>query len=154
MTEVQARAVRWPFQGKNRPIGVLLDGGEIHSNDLAWAAENSYDRYIAQAAKTLLLNIMLKDQLPSRPGMVKVIEGIDHAGILERLSSLWAGMYLGSTISILAVYFTFNPLGPLQGYRYWKCWCIIVSDSHLYKPVASIPWEPSGWRFHKRTVRP
>ncbi len=49
-----ARAVIWPFRGLNRPIGELLDEGEINKNDLMYAARQAYDEKVRRAAATLL----------------------------------------------------------------------------------------------------
>jgi len=49
-----ARAVIWPFRSLNRPIGELLDDGQIDKNDLMYAARQAFDPQVRQAAATLL----------------------------------------------------------------------------------------------------
>lgn len=52
----QARAVIWPFRKLNRPIGDLLDAGQITVKDLQWASGNDkrVSAEVRSAAQTLL----------------------------------------------------------------------------------------------------
>ena len=49
-----ARQVVWPFRKLDKPIGDLLDGGQITRKDLVYAVENARDPAVKGAAQTLL----------------------------------------------------------------------------------------------------
>lgn len=99
MTLSQARAVIWPYRGLQRPMGVLLDEGLIKPKDLAWAFQEVDNSVIKQAAHTLLLTFLFRDQLKEPVPPLKVIEGEDYAGFQERRSLAIWGLLNGSSAS-------------------------------------------------------
>ncbi|MDD5371633.1 MAG: nuclease-related domain-containing protein [Anaerolineaceae bacterium] len=100
MTVAQARSVNWPFRGHQRPIGVLLDEKCIGMNDLGWAAQNSYDEYIKTAARTLLLTYLLEEKADTSKQPVKVVQGVDHAGFIERWASFQGGIIVAGIFGL------------------------------------------------------
>lgn len=100
ITELQARTVIWPFRGRNRPIGVLLDEKEIDLRDVAWAAENAYDSNIQKASRTILLSSIFKNRVKEPQKPVTIIEGIDNTGYHERMAILKTGILMGILILI------------------------------------------------------
>jgi hypothetical protein len=103
ITEMQSRGVNWPFKGLNRPIGILLDEKKIDLKDLAFAAENAYDPYLKQAARTLLLKYLLQEDLKEQPKPMRFIDGRENLEYHERLASLNSGFLLGVTLTLWLV---------------------------------------------------
>lgn len=105
MTHSQARAVNWPFNGLNRPIGVLLDEGSLALKDLAWATQNARNTLIQQAARTLLLNSLLGEEQKESPRPLMVMEGTDYSGHMQRRSLALEGLLLGAGGAALVMVF-------------------------------------------------
>mgnify|MGYP000867949719 CR=1 FL=1 len=49
-----AASVVWPFKDLNRPLGEVLESGEVRTRDLGWAAWNAYDPTVKWAAAVQL----------------------------------------------------------------------------------------------------
>ncbi len=65
-----ARAVRWPFVSPHRPIGELLDTGQIGVRDLQLGLRRAYSGKLKAACRLLL--IALTPPRPVEPGMPAV----------------------------------------------------------------------------------
>jgi hypothetical protein len=114
MTLAQARAVKWPFNGLNRQIGVLLDESDVAPDyrskpltlhNLAWAFENEkvWSSDIKQAARTLLLSRLLGDRLREPLPPLTVIEGAGYSAYQERKSLVGGGLVYGLGFAAITV---------------------------------------------------
>jgi len=116
MTFVQARSVKWPFNGLNRQVGALLDESDtapdyksrqLTLRDLAWAFENEkvWGSDIKQAARTLLLSRLLGDKLKEPLPPLKVIVGSAYTAYKERawlsVNGMLLGLGLGGVITLI-----------------------------------------------------
>jgi hypothetical protein len=107
MTLTQARAVKWPFQNINRPVGVILDDGTKRLRDLAWAFEDEqvWDTNLKQAARTILLSRLLGDKLKEPPPPLEVIEGSAYTAYKERawlsVNGILLGLGVGGVITMI-----------------------------------------------------
>jgi Holliday junction resolvase-like predicted endonuclease len=102
MTLAQARAVKWPFRGINRPIGEVLDDGTITLRDLWWGLENAYDTRIRDAAKTILLTHLVGAEPKEPPPPLNVVTGSRFSERQERRSLLFAGLLAGFLLALSA----------------------------------------------------
>jgi hypothetical protein len=119
MTLAQARAVKWPFNGLNRQVGVLLDESDeatdykaksLTLRDLAWAFENEkiWSSDIKQAARTLLLSRLLGDKLKEPPLPLKLIEGSAYTAYKERawlgVNGILLGLGVGGLVTLIIIW--------------------------------------------------
>jgi hypothetical protein len=70
-SSIQARAVKWPFKGHNRPMGELLEEHVISLHDLAYAVANARDPEVRDAAAALGAQIVYPqvDTAPALPAL-------------------------------------------------------------------------------------
>ncbi len=106
MTPDEARSVMW-LRNNYKPIGELLDKGDLTRKDLEWAVAKAYDPKIKQAAQILLAyqnhssSIVVKpDQSKSSPTDVTFSSDIS---ISEARATVWPfGQFKGQPMGELA----------------------------------------------------
>jgi hypothetical protein len=107
LTLAQARAVNWPFNGINRPIGEILDDGTRTLKDMLWACDNARDTRVRDAARTILLTHLLDAAPEQSPKPLTIIMGSRYSERQERIALVIAGAGVGvglllSTVMVVA----------------------------------------------------
>jgi hypothetical protein len=96
----EARAIIWPFRGIRKPIGVLLEQGELTVRDIAWASENAYDPRLKQAAQTILVSRLLPEKLKPSLSPAPIIQGSTYTSYQRRIAVMKASLTLGVIFGI------------------------------------------------------
>jgi len=108
MSIAEARSTIWPFKGIRKPIGILLESGEITIRDLAWASENAYDLHVKQAAKTILISRLFPEKFTEPLKPAKAITGGGYTAFQRRraieFNSLAWGVFWGISLIVVMVY--------------------------------------------------
>jgi hypothetical protein len=104
----EARAVIWPFKGIRKPIGILLEQGDITVRDIAWASENAYDPRLKQATQTILVSRLLPENLQPSLSPAQIIQGPSYTSSQRRTAienkSLAFGIIFGIGAVFISVY--------------------------------------------------
>ncbi len=101
----QAAQVHWPYRQLNRPIGELLNSGQITQRDLRWASQNAPHAQVREAAKTLLQLDLLHLQNPARHHQpAHVYAGKSYSARQERLLVWASGMLMGVYLTLFVPY--------------------------------------------------
>lgn len=99
MSVAEARSTIWPFKGIRKPIGALLESGEVTIRDIAWASENAYDSHLKQAAKTILISRLFPEKVGEPLKPAQSISGTNYTSYQRRrtlaIGSLLMGGFIG-----------------------------------------------------------
>lgn len=114
MSTAEARSLIWPFKGIRKPMGVLLEQGEITIRDIAWAAENAYDARLKQAAKTILLSRVFPEKVGDSLKPAKTVSGGNYTAYQRRIAIFWGSLTSGIVLGIGLLYVAFLIFGWLQ----------------------------------------
>jgi len=103
ITLARARATIWPFRDlKGQPMGALLDANRLGLKDLAYAAENAWDRRVRDAA--LALMTVRIGQLAAEPegrGHLRVVsEGKSYSETRELDLTMAQGALAGGIVVV------------------------------------------------------
>jgi len=104
MTLSEARSVIWPFKGTKKPIGALLESGEITIRDIAWASESANDSHIKNAAKTILLSGLFPEKIAEPLKPAKVVLGRGYTGFQRRRTLSVASFTFGGASGIFLIF--------------------------------------------------
>ncbi|GAB4211727.1 MAG: hypothetical protein OHK0022_46600 [Roseiflexaceae bacterium] len=100
LTLAEARATIWPFEGRNRTIGDLLDSGAKTLKDIAWAYTAKVSAQVRVACKTILLAELLDQEPAQLPRPLRVIGGSRYTEEQER-KALWGmGALSGAMVAL------------------------------------------------------
>jgi hypothetical protein len=121
MTLTQARAVKWPFRGINRPTGEALDEGIIDLRDLGWAVENAWDTRVRDAAKTILLTHLVGAEPVETPLPLKVVVASRFSESQERRNLVYFAALSGASL-LLLLELGILTVGSLVLKRTWPGW--------------------------------
>jgi tetratricopeptide (TPR) repeat protein len=125
MTLAQARAVKWPFRGVNRPIGEVLDDRTIALRDLGWAVEEAWDTQVKDAAKTILLTHLVGAEPDELPLPLKVIVASRFSELQERRNLVYFAALSGASLLLLSELGILT-VGSLVLKWNWPIWVSLV----------------------------
>ena len=114
MSIAEARSTIWPFKGIRKPMGILLESGEITIRDIAWASENAFDLHVKQAAKTILISRLFPEKIiePLKPA--KAITGRGYTAFQRRRALSIASMAFGAAFGIFLIFLSIWIWGKSQ----------------------------------------
>lgn len=114
MSIAEARSTIWPFKGIKKPIGILLESGEITIRDIAWASENAYDFHVKQAAKTILIARLFPEKITEPLKPAKAISGGGFTAHQRRRTLSIASLTLGAAFGIFLIFISIWIWGKSQ----------------------------------------
>ncbi|HEU4321720.1 MAG TPA: nuclease-related domain-containing protein [Roseiflexaceae bacterium] len=100
LTLAEARATIWPFDGRNRSIGELLDSRTKPLKDLAWAYGASTSAQVRAACRTILLAELLDQPPAALPRPLRVLGGGRPAEVQEQ-QHLTRGAFLSGVVILV-----------------------------------------------------
>ncbi len=125
MTLAAAMATPWTKEHNNRPIADLLAARLITSRDLAWAAENAYNKSLRAAAKTILIHRLLGEAQPPQSRLLRVVQGSHYGETQERRSLVAAAVLFGAALTILSGMFLWC-IGGILHFWISRVWAFLV----------------------------
>ncbi len=114
MSIVEARSTIWPFKGIRKPIGILLESGEITIRDLAWASENAYDLHVKQAAKTILISRLFPEKITEPLKPARAITGRGYTAFQRRRALSIASLAFGAAFGVFLIFLSIWIWGKSQ----------------------------------------